>query len=226
MAGIDKTYAKTWEEYETLVEWTKDKEFICPNGMKLYPMNCIYIWEKDDYEKSYNNHKEKYPNEDFEFAVLNTTWAMDYFLIKYCPLEFVQNRLKQAYGKDYVKSILDGTSVFDTYNRNVGTKVKIIKYPKFGNKGKLCEKKRRMKFIEVENTYNPHSLNDILWYNEDYDYWVSFNEIGYHTSSMCNKNINSTKAMIRQIRKWKLPKGTIVKWCGRFVDNVFEFLVC
>lgn len=208
MAIIDKTYAKTWEEFESLVEWAKDKEFICPNGMKLYPINYIYEYNKDYYEISY------------EFPVMNTPKYMDYFLIKECPLDFVQNRMKEVYDGDYIRNVLNGNSEFDTYKRDIGTKVKIIKYSKFGNKGKLCEKKKRMKFIEVDY------LHCGLYYNEVYDYWISLDELGYYTSNVCHKNINSTKAMIRQIKKWKLPKGSVVIWSGRYVGNEFKFLVC
>lgn len=218
MAIIDKTYAKTWEEYKSLVEWAKDKEFICPNGMKLYPMNYIYEWNKDDYEETYNSFKEKYPNKEYEFTVMNTPNYMDYFLIKECPLDFVQKKMKEVYEEEYI-SILNGNSYYDRYYRNVGSKVKIIKYPKFANKTKLCEKKKWMKFIEVDY------LHCGLYYNEDYDYWISLDELGYYTSNMCHKNINSTKAMIRQIKKWKLPKGSVVEWCGRYVGNEFRFLV-
>lgn len=225
MAGIDKTYVKTWGEYESLVRWAKDKEFVCPNGIKLYPINYIYEYDKNSYEKSYNSFKEKYPNEEYEFPVMNTSWSMDYFLIKYCPLKFIRDRMKKVYDEDYIRDVLNGNSYYDMYYRNVGGKVKIIKYPKFGNKSKLCEKKRRTKFIEVENLYKSYSFRDTLWYNEDYDYWVSMSELGDHTSNMCHKNINSTKAMIRQIIKWKLPKGSVVIWSGRYVGNEFKFLV-
>lgn len=77
----------------------------------------------------------------------------------------------------------------------------------------------------VENLYKSYSFRDTLWYNEDYDYWVSMSELGDHTSNMYHKNINSTKAMIRQIIKWKLPKGSVVIWSGRYVGNEFKFLV-
>lgn len=205
MASIDKTYAKTWKEYQVLVEWAKDKEFVCPNGMILYPSNYIY-----------EHHKENWQENS---AVMNTTQSLDYFLIKYCPLKFVQDRMNEVYNETYIDNIKNSKSIYDVYKRHNGTKIKIIKYPKFGNKGKLCEKKNRMKFITVDLS------DDWMWYNKDYDYWISSNELGYFTSNMCHKRINSTKAMIRQIRKWKLPIGSIVTWSGRYIDNDFKFLV-
>lgn len=218
MAAIDKTYAHTWEEYVSLVKWAKNTKFICPNGMTLSPMGYIYEWSKETYEESYNSFKEKYLDFEFEFPVMNTSNAIDYFIIKECPLKFVQDRMKEVYSDEYIQSVLNGTSDYDTYKRGpIGTKVKVIKYPKFGNKGKLCEKKRGMKFIEV--------LGPNMRYNTEYDYWLSDSELGWYNCSMCNKKINSTKAMIRQIRKWKLPKGTKVSWSGRYIDNDFIFVV-
>lgn len=227
MAGIDKTYAKTWREYESLLEWAKDKEFTCPNGMKLYPINSVFKWDENDkkdiIERS-KSFKRDRPDEEFEFLVMNTSQSMDYFLIKQCPLEFVQNRMKQVYGEEYIEQVLNGISEFDNYKRDIGTKVKIIKYPKWGNKSNLYEPRYWMKFIEVD-IYNKNDMCSFCWYNEKLDCWVENNELGYYTSSMCHKNINSVKAMIRQIRKWKLPKGSVVKWAGRYIDNEFKFLV-
>lgn len=218
MAAIDKTYAHTWEEYVSLVEWAKNTKFICSNGMVLYPMEYIYEWYKELYDEAYKSFKEKYPDSEFEFPVMNTSNVLDYFIIKECPLKFVQNRMKEVYSSEYIQSVLHGTSAYDTYKREpIGTKVKVIKYPKFGNRSKLCEKKRGMKFITV--------LEPKMRYNAEYDYWLSDNELGWYNCSICNKNINSTKAMIRQIRKWKLPKGTKVSWCGRYIGNEFIFVV-
>ena len=217
MAGIDCTYTKSWKEYQDLIKWAKDKVFVCPNGIKMYPTDYIYEWDKEDWD-----------NIDGEKRVMNTSHTMDYFLIKHCPLQFVQDRMLEVYDKDFVQKIINETSEYDKYSRNVGTKVKIISYPQFGNKTKLQEPKKWFVWIEAEAfEKNEFDMTDYLHYNEDYDYWVDDerNELGYGSSNVAHKKIKSLKAMIRQIRKWKFPKGTIVTMQGRYRNNCFKFLV-
>ena len=36
MAGIDCTYTKSWEEYQDLIKWAKDKVFVCFHGISYY----------------------------------------------------------------------------------------------------------------------------------------------------------------------------------------------
>ena len=80
MAGIDKTYVKTWQEYQDLVNWLEQNQFKCPNGDIIEIPH--YGWSKEDFDG------------ERERPVLNTTQEEDYFLIKYCPLQFVQDRMK------------------------------------------------------------------------------------------------------------------------------------
>lgn len=50
MAGIDKTYTSSWEEYSSLVEWCKDKSFVLKNGDVIRPIKYIYKWEEEDFD--------------------------------------------------------------------------------------------------------------------------------------------------------------------------------
>ena len=50
MAGIDKTYTSSWEEYRSLVEWCKDKSFVLKNGDVVRPSRYIYKWQKEDFD--------------------------------------------------------------------------------------------------------------------------------------------------------------------------------
>ena len=119
MAGIDKTYTSSWEEYRSLVEWCKDKSFVLKNGDVVRPSRYIYKWQKEDFDG------------EREIPVWNTPTYLDIWLIRNCPIEFIQERLKEQYGGGWSKTaftehnnddmyyrILTHTSPYDTFQRN------------------------------------------------------------------------------------------------------------
>ena len=85
MASIDKTYVSKYTDYKALKEWTEGVEFTAPNGIKFRPSEYIYEWEESDFEPGH------------QLPVMNTPQGLDYFLIKHCPFEFVQNRMQEVY---------------------------------------------------------------------------------------------------------------------------------
>lgn len=105
MAGIDKTYCRTWEEYQEVVKWARENKFTCPNGTVIEPIESVYEWNEDSFDG-----ERKLP-------ILNTSQSLDYFLIKHCPIEIVQERMKEVYGEDYVESIKNRTSEYDLFVR-------------------------------------------------------------------------------------------------------------
>ena len=34
MAGIDKTYVETYEDWKSVMDYARNKKFMCPNGME------------------------------------------------------------------------------------------------------------------------------------------------------------------------------------------------
>lgn len=101
MAAIDKTYTDKWSDYEALVNWAKDKVFVAKNGIKLQPLDYIYEWNKEDW-----------PNKSV--PVMNTPESLDYFLVKECPLQFVQDRMKEVYGNEWYEEVKEGMSYYDS----------------------------------------------------------------------------------------------------------------
>ena len=153
--------------------------------------------------------------------LLNTSHTEDYYLIKYCPLSFIQERMINVYGEDYINQIKNGTSLYDTCKRNIATRVKIISKSKFGNKDFLYHRKPTLGvdyWVEVSHP----KLH--LTYNYRTDQWLIHGfELGdEYGSNVCHKKIKTKKSLIRHIlKKWKLPKGVTIKWRGCFVgDNI------
>jgi len=215
MAAIDKTYTSSWEEYQEVVNWAKEHNFTCPNGMVIEPIKRVYKWDKEDFR----DPERKLP-------ILNTSHTLDYFLIKYCPLRVVQDRMKEIYGIDEYNAIKTGISWFDTFVRpEAGTKVKMIQDSKYRNRKPFSAysslHNRKYVRVLVDVRYNSESL----WYNEDYDTFLFPYELGIATCSCAVPKCKSIKAIIRKIRKWNLPKGCIVEVKGRYVGETWKFLI-
>lgn len=112
MAGIDKTYLSRWEDYEKLRDWCKDREVsfhgFIPGKEPIYASDFLADYTKEEFE------------EDLRYAggggivVWNTPTYFDVFLIRNCPFDFIQNRLKEQYSSDY-ENIKSGNSVYDKW---------------------------------------------------------------------------------------------------------------
>lgn len=223
MAATDKIYTDKYKEYKELFDWAKNTVFVCPNGTKLYPIRDIYQHLKE---------------EDFKdgkcVPVLMTSFVMDYFLIKNCPFDFVQESLKSSYGEEYYNSVKNGTSEYDLFTKEgkCGSgKIKRINkdsrsrfnylYPIFRKNGKKIKPKF---FVDVY----PPSKDDGLVLSLDYSYKIDNflweNELGLLDSD-CYYGCRSIKALIRKIRKWKLPKGSMVHAHGRYRRESWYFVV-
>ena len=215
MAAIDKTYVNNWKDYCEIVDWCKHNKFTCPNGtvIRFYP----YEWEEHHFE-----------NGD-EHPVLNTSHTQDYFLIKYCPIQVVQNRMKEVYPEDYYESILNGTSKFDTFVKPPKVNhIKLIKKPVYNEPGKYYNKYRK-KWILDRYTVDidlPEDWVGYAWYNEDTQQWKLPGELGRWTVGSPILKCKSWKALVRKIRSWYLPKDTIIKVSHfRFTGGECEFIV-
>lgn len=218
MAAIDKTYVTSYKDYTDYREWAVKHKFKCPNGMVLYPSDYIYEWDESDFDG------------EREIPIMNTPQTLDYFLIKHCPLGFVQERMAIVYGEEYYNSVKNGTSVYDTFKSpKLGRKFKRINRGRFSRYNTLFPYYR---YNDKGKRTNANSLFSIdvlydgscLWYNEEFDKFLLPYELGISTSSGA-RGCKTVKALMRKIRKWKLPIGAIVKVCGRYVGEEWEFRI-
>ena len=219
MAAIDKTYCKTIAEHEEFKEWVTENKFETPFGEIIDIADYMY-----NFDTPIEELQEEIDN-GYEIIVMNTPAHIDYYLIKYCPIKFVQDRMKQVYPKHY-ENIVDGVSSFDNFNRDpiAGTKVKCIKESDFCKKDFL-DKRKGKKYMS-DNWIEVYHSTHWLRYNEEYDYWpIYLHELMSSNSNVCHKPIKSRKALIRQIRKWRLPKGCIVTWRGVYKGDEMLFKV-
>ena len=215
MAAIDKTYLKLWSQYKSLRDWCISiGEVTDDYGNKFSPINWLG-------EYTYEKWMEYSKNETAEVVVWNTPKYLDIYLIRYCPLDFIQDRLKEQYGEGWSKNafcatqntydeILNRTSTYDTYQRNG------VKNPKFKWHNPVYLRRNVRDFIWW--VY----IKDHDWsYDESANHWFHDDDVymskGNWTSNCATIKGRLTKRKLARIlRKWNLPKGTKLHFEGMF----------
>ena len=206
MAGIDKTYIKTYNQYKEVCDWCKDIVVTFSGNISFKPYDFINEYTEDDFNNLPENR---------ELVLWNTPCYMDQWLIKNCPIDFIQKRLKEQYGDEY-DDIKNGN--FDTYERNGLAQYihfKVIEKPWSYNRFNFLYRDRQNKIrkykdnkmgiwqVEIDDEYYH------WFYNEQYDYWTNEFEGFPYDSFICTikkKNLN-IKSIYRYLRKWNLPAG-------------------
>lgn len=226
MAAIDKTYV-TLEQLQEAISWAKEVGTVeLENGYKFQPLNWIYNYNDLD-DPDFWNIKRDY------YILWNTPQWFDRWLWINCPLEFIRDRLKEQYNEESLGEFENWEYKEQPKRECKYTFLEVPrgKYPKWtmgyarknnpwpGN----CKQATYMCEIRVPGEEFERE------YNEQVDQWYeifgmlpcgdSFIWQKYH------KRIPSKKAIIRQLNKWNLPKGTKVKLWTRYVGLDFKILV-
>ena len=257
MAAIDKTYLRNWEQFDNARNWAKETRIPLKNGKTVSMANFLYYpdltkqeWDKwhdeqiRDVNELYNKDPERFikerkemygddwvfdPEDFFDVVLWNTPTYADVFLIRNCPFDFIQERLKEQYGGGWSKTALtdhndddmyeqikNGTSIYDTYQRNGLGKNARVKFSKhaFAPRDKKC-----WWWIDI--------IDSGWWYNEDDDMWYNDNELMPIT---CNVNDRvhgalTKKNIVNMIRRWNLPRGIKLRFSCRLDGYDWEFTV-
>lgn len=246
MAGIDKTYISSYEDYRKVINWCKDKSFKLKNGKIIKPSDFIYYPDitREEWNEWKEEYNKKYPNYKFELVLWNTPTYLDVWLIRNCPIDFIQERLKEQYSGGWSKTaftdhnesnlydqIKNYTSIYDTYQRNgLGKNAKIIiKQYGFPIRDKKC-----FWWIEVNNPWSAFTKKrlflgnkDTYWYNENNNEWYTVNELMDYTSSCAHREGTLTvKNIVNLVKKWNFPKGTIVTFQCLYKRHIYSEYIC
>lgn len=208
MAAIDKTYTNSWDEYKEYRDWCIGKKFTCPNGDVIRPIDYLKDLTEEDFKSGH------------EISIMSTPCSLDYFLIKHCPIKLIHDTLHRQYSEDYIRSVLEGTSKYDSFTKEgkVGTRLRMTKWPSD------MKANRPMGggswFVQLSNA------GFHCDYDEEKDRWTWPDELhatnGWTSDTAYVKTI---KALKRKIIKWQLPKGTIIRAMGKYVGDDYEFIL-
>ena len=222
MAGIDKTYIKSYSQYREICDWCRLQGVVTDQFNNTFsPYDFIYKKYDENSDDLVEYDEEfffDYFNHHKEFALWNTPTYFDIYLIKNCPIGFIQDRLKEQYGEEY-DAIKNNNSIYDNFKRNG------IRNPHFSIKYKglnLQFKDDKLSwFIEIIN-------EPCMFYDDGANEWYFYQEckkgIG-NLSSACFLRYygNMSPQRIRRIlNKWNLPKGTILRFRANYKWKIFK----
>lgn len=213
MAAIDKTYLNTREQYEQVAEWCKDK--LVWDNPKIYASEFINEYTEEDWKWL---EEEKKNGKDHSIILWNTPTYFDVWLIRNCPIDFIQDRLKEQYDSEY-DEIKNGTSEYDTFKRENWIT------PHINYREDWCCLGKNQRF-EIEAR-----TPDNWWFNYFQGQWYDTLEL--RPTNCCHVEFKGTptkRKINRILSKWSLPKGTklrIETWYRRgkhrFIDEI-EFV--
>lgn len=225
MAGIDKTYIKTYNQYKEVYDWCKDIVVTLDvnKNISFKPSDFLYEWTEDDFNQL---------SENGELVLWNTPSYMDSWLIRNCPIDFIQKRLKEQYGDEY-DDIKNGN--FETYERNGLAQhihFKVIKKPHVYRRFSFIYTDRQNQLkVYKDNKMGVWNIEikdeDCYWfYNEQYDIWTNTIEGFPYDSFVCTikkKNLN-IKSIYRYLKKWNLPSNIKVTIYNNYFDIGWELI--
>lgn len=222
MAAIDKTYV-TKQELLEAIDWAKKVGQVkMENGYIFRPLNFIYAY--NDLEDPH------YFDEEYnEYVLWNTPIWFDRWLWNNCPLKFVKERLICQYSEEdrkkfenYVyhnlKSNLDFGSQHYTFLQE--PKWKGHKwFMRHGRKDNPWPDKKETQtyFIDIKTPQNDNYdwWNDEIVYDAQLNDWVLRKDMlpygGQYVWQYYHNNPPTKKAIIRELRRWYIPKGYIVR---------------
>lgn len=222
MAAIDKTYVNKQELLEA-IDWAKKVGQVeMENGHKFRPLD--FIWGYDEIDDPHY-----FDSEDDEYVLWNTPMWFDRWLWNNCPLEFVKERLMFQYHENVRKK-------FENYvyhnlkdNLDFGHQhYTFLKEPKWKAHKWFMRHGRRnypwpgknetqTYFIDIEIPQNDNYdwWDGAMVYDEQLNDWVIRKDMlpygGQYVWQYYHKNPPTKEAIIRQLRKWYIPKGYIVR---------------
>ena len=227
MAAIDKTYV-TIEEYCEAIAWAKSVgQVTLENGYTFSPSSFI-ISSIEDLEGDRDT-----------YILWNTPMWFDCWLWKNCPLKFVRKRLHEQYSSEDLQAFTDYVYKESTKQDLIKKQYTFLTSPQGRFTKSLMKHGRKdnpwpgncTKLTYIMEIEYPEDFSKDLHYNCEKDKWEMsdwFMPIKYdnYIWSKHHKHIPNKKALIRQIRKWNIPKGYIVKlYTASYSGMDFELLV-
>lgn len=199
MAALDKIHINSYDKYLLFKEWCERQPNLIDKYGKSVPLTR-YLYNWGTFEGG--------------SIIYIAPYYVEQHLIKYCPFNFIHEKLKFKYSSSY-DDIKNGNDIYSVKrNYNYGKHFKCLT-PNY------CNKPFKQKFwwvsIQIEG--------DFMWYHEETNSWDFYDEFVASRWTSSSAFCKTIKALKRLILKWKLPIGTIVTASGRYIGDKCEFIV-
>jgi hypothetical protein len=238
MAGIDKTYVRTWEDYKAAYDWALSVGTVTDDfGNVFAPFDWMAEYEESEFKESIEAQKERYRNyykdpehvrqakdalgEDWEpdkegigeLTLWNTPTYFDIWLIRNCPIDFIQGRLKQQYVSSY-DELKERRSEYDTYVRPAASKhfkvLPLSSFPRIRGRNLTL-------YIQSEDSDWMYNDETRKWHH-----WLECKE--WNTNTMNARGPITRRKLKRIILKCGFPAGVRLRVCSNY-GHVFEVVI-
>lgn len=202
MAGIDKIYCSSYEEYKEFYDWAKTQFITFFDGYKINVSNWIGEFEKEDFD-NYG-----------EIPITNSPTWLDAYLLQHCKSQFVLNRLNQVYSEDYVLKLkqVDFSKLPNDYKR----KRKVIIE-------KIINTTFPLNSEDNQNIWWRLSCDNDFWYNDDTKKWVHREQM--YPFNTTTAHLKTIKSVVKHLRNQYLPKGVVFTLAGIYVGQVYKITI-
>lgn len=206
MAGIDKTYTDSYEDYMEFKTWADKQVVTFFDGYK----ECVGDWVWDYEREDFNNG---------EIPIMNTPTWLDIYLIQNCKSEFVIERMKDVYGRDFeeYQKLTNLTKVPYGYAKNRKIIISNSDKCRFPFKRKMFKKPIGGKtswLLQCEDNFK---------YNSETKTWVGWGDFyPYNTNTA---HIRSIKGVVRHLRNQYLPTGIEFRLIGQYVGENYKIKI-
>lgn len=203
MAGIDKIYTTSFEEYKEFKQWA----------------DAQYITFFDDYKVRVGDWVRSFQESDFdgdELPIAVTPTWIDIYLIQNCKSDFVLARMKEVYGDAEYES-LGGIDLKspppDGYRKNR----KIII--------KRTDRTRFPLYSRPNHGRSSWAIQSLdgFWYNEESRRWVDLDQ--HYPSNTNTAHVDSVKGVVRHMRNQYLPVGARFTLYGIYPDEDYTIII-
>lgn len=203
MAGMDKTYTKSYKEYREFKDWANKQVVTFFNGHKERVGEWVAEYEEKDFDGT-------------ERAVMNSPEWLDAYLIQNCKVKFVLDRMKEVRGEssfNELKKVDLSARPPEEFQQNR----KIVIKRNSRTNLPLQSKPRQSKWwlIQSEKDEFDYCDESKFWSNGDFLY-------PYYTNT---SEAKSVKAVVRHLRKQYLPKGAEFVLIGSIEGEVYSIMI-
>lgn len=206
MAGIDKIYVSSYEDYKLFKDWTEKQFVVFFDNYKRCVGDYIFDWwEEEDFVK--------------EIPIINSPTWIDVYLIQNCLFKFIQDRLKDMYSeKSYneLKNTKFPVSLPKTYKQNRKIIIRPAVDCKFPFRKKMFNRPIGGKTWWLQ-------CEDGFWYNSKTKRWVS--EGLLYPVNTNTSHHKTTKSLIRFLRKQYLPSGITFNLSGNYSGEEYIIII-
>lgn len=199
MAGIDKTYTDSYENYKMFKVWADSQSVKFFNGHVENIGDYVWQLEENDFQHG-------------EIPIMNSQTWLDVYLLQHCKSQFVLDRLNEVYGESTIKDFKQHklwTQPSNEYRPYRQIKIKCCESSNFPLHNHVYDGKMRW-WVQSQNGY---------LYHEKSKTWVSPDSL--YPSNTNTAHIKSIKGVVRHLRKQYLPKGISFRIIGRYVGEEY-----